>query len=178
MSITPTLNVIQTNNGGYNQLVANAALLNEMKVKVGFPEGAKVGKASGKGSGHKPYSDLSEVTRIAVWNEFGVPDKVKGGWKIPPRPFFRNALDKARKPLPDFQDKIIAAVTRGKMTALQALDALGIWMSDRIKRSIRETLEPPNAESTKAAKGSSHPLIDTGQLINSVTFVKMKGEEK
>jgi hypothetical protein len=30
---------------------------------------------------------------------------------------------------------------------------------------------PGNAASTKRAKGSSNPLIDTGQLLGSITFV-------
>lgn len=171
------MKITMTNGGGYADLLKNLSYLNEAKVKVGFPEGAAVGKSTRSGSGQKPYSDISEVARVAIWNEFGVPNKSGRGWKIPPRPFFRNALDTSKKTLPVFQDRILDAVRRGKMTGVQALDALGIFMSDKIKASIRATTTPPNAPRTIAEKGSSHPLIDTGQLINSVTYAKIKGGE-
>jgi hypothetical protein len=65
--------------------------------------------------------------------------------------------------------------------ALQALAAdgnhalhlgrLGAYFVGDIKQRIARGILPPNSPATIARKGSSKPLIDTGQLRNSITSV-------
>jgi hypothetical protein len=43
-----------------------------------------------------------------------------------------------------------------------------------VRKAIRDLDSPPNAESTIKAKGSSNPLIDTGQMINSIRWEYVK----
>lgn len=52
----------------------------------------------------------------------------------------------------------------------QALEIVGLEASDATKQYMRELHTPPNAKSTIAKKGSSNPLIDTGEMLNSVNF--------
>ena len=47
---------------------------------------------------------------------------------------------------------------------------IGLQMSSIIKERIRDIRTPVNAPSTIAKKGSSNPLIDSGELINSIDF--------
>lgn len=179
-------------------------------VKVGFPAGGQVGEPSKKGSGSKPYSDMSEVARIAVWNEFGAKIEHKGGTSyrsmsiqgriitrfiknsmaniydkktgahtiiIPARPFFRAAIDTNRDKVRDFQDRLSMDVMVGALKPKQALESLGLFMEDKIKKSLTTGAWAPNAKSTRDRKGSSRPLIDTGQMRNSVTFTTHKKGE-
>ena len=155
----------------YNQLRADMKELDGSFVKVGFPAGGQVGEPSKKGSGSKPYSDISEVARIAIWNEFGVPGK------IPARPFFRAAIDTNRDKVRDFQDRLSMDVMVGAKTPKQALESLGLFMEDKIKKSLTTGAWAPNAPRTIKAKGSSRPLIDSGQMRNSVTFTTHKKGE-
>ena len=179
------LTVTKTDNRTeYDRLLADLKELNGGRVKVGFPDGAPVGDAEGQG---KPYDSMSEVARIAAWNEFGVPAKnaPEGAkkafmefWHIPPRPFFRNAIDGCKEELQEFMDKTAIAVEIGEITPRIAFERVGIFMENKIKKSITETTTPPNAPSTIKAKGSSHPLIDTAQMRNSVTFAVIKAGDR
>ena len=60
------------------------------------------------------------------------------------------------------------------MTTLLA-NRLGIVQSDAIKKSIRDFNDPDNTAATKAMKrkkkgGKTKVLIDTGLMLNSVTY--------
>lgn len=57
-----------------------------------------------------------------------------------------------------------------KLEVERALEILGDYGANMVKRRIKMGLPPPNAPSTVAAKGSSAPLIDTGYLVNGVTW--------
>lgn len=107
----------------------------------------------------------ASLVEIAVWNEFGTRDG-----RIPARPFLFYTLHTR-------QDRYIGAladgvrrVIHGKTTVGNVLDRLGIVTSGDVKLRIRELRDPPNAESTIVRKGSSNPLIDTGNLRQSITY--------
>jgi len=61
-------------------------------------------------------------------------------------------------------------VLDGKITGHAALDAIGGYAATHIQQFMVDLKHPPNAPITIARKGSSNPLIDTGQLMNSVTW--------
>jgi hypothetical protein len=147
--------------------------LNGGFVLVGFPNSAEPGQPKQVGSGGKPYENMSEVNRVATWNEFGVPGPCKNGkqWKNPPRPFFRSAIDGNREALKNFKEKVYGLFLLRRLSPAMALDEVGLWMQAKIRQSILKGGWTPNAPSTKKRKGSSKPLVDTGQMVNSVTFV-------
>lgn len=158
----------------YQQLRRDMRAMKQGFTKVGFPARQQVGKGTKGGSGHKPAKEMSEIAFIAAKNEFGVPAKSGGEkqWKIPPRPFFRNALDKNRGTLGRFIERQYHRVLAGVASPREGLGLIGEWLAAKVKKSIRETVIPPNAAMTIAAKKSSHPLIDTGQMLNSVMHVE------
>lgn len=49
-----------------------------------------------------------------------------------------------------------------------ALDRFGLWAVGEIQQRIADGIPPPNAQSTVDRKGSSTPLIETGQLRASI----------
>jgi hypothetical protein len=57
------------------------------------------------------------------------------------------------------------------MSAKVALDRLGIQAQNIIKQSFRKNDWKPLNPKTIKRKGSSTPLIDTGQLIGSISYI-------
>lgn len=130
-------------------------LLDKSRVKVGFP------------AGKNPYKDGQDVAMIALYNEFGT---ARG---IPSRPFFSLAFDKNRKELDKLKSKLYWEIVNFRKGVSQALDILGVFMVGKIRKEIVELREPPNAPATiKRKKGVDNPLIDTGHLKGSTTYIK------
>lgn len=103
------------------------------------------------------------VAQYATWNEFGTRT-------IPSRPFMRSYFDSSVARIERFATNGVAQVLLGKATFLQFLNAAGVFMVDGVKKSISTGSWVPNATMTVALKGSSKPLVDSGVMINSVTF--------
>lgn len=138
---------------GGEKLEAAIAELDSKQVKVGYFPTSR-------------YPDGKPVAGVAVVQEFGSVAR-----RIPPRPFFRPAVDGSRQMQ---RDAIAAAVRRavsGRQTVEQGLDQLGAAVVGEIQTAISELTEPPLAESTIARKGNSKPLVDTGMMLQSVTYV-------
>lgn len=104
------------------------------------------------------YPDGMSVPMVASLNEFGT-------YNIPPRPFFRNAINKNS----DKWGKIFLQGMQ-KQSARNAFGLLGERIRKDIVQSINDTNEPPNSPVTIARKGSSKPLVDTGLMRASVNY--------
>jgi len=112
------------------------------------------------------YPDGQPVAQVALKNEFGFnpPDEPR----IPARPFFRQALEAVTPELSRLMERRVDTET---MVADQRLaDEVGQTVADAVKQRIVSLREPPNAPRTIKQKGSSNPLIDTGQMRLSVTW--------
>lgn len=118
------------------------------KVKVGFPAG-KV--------------DTDVVDR-AIWNHYGTD---RG---IPARPFLLNAIRENRAKYLSAMRVSAPKILRGETTMEVVLNKLGILAQGDIQMSITTLRDPPNAPATIRAKGSSNPLIDTGEMRQKVTW--------
>lgn len=133
----------------------------EYMVKVGLPDDPHL-DADGKPTG----LTLGETARI---NEFGTEDGV-----IPERPAWRLGLAHGQKEFNRLNELNLHLVAMGRKPLERALGELGAMGAARVKTEIRDGDFAPNAPSTVAKKGSSHPLIDTGQEKQSVTWEIMK----
>lgn len=97
------------------------------------------------------------VASVAAKNEYG-------GGHTPPRPFMRDAVRKNWRKWRNFVQDRLPVILDGKKTLLE----LGDIMSDDIRQSIIDFSNPPNAPSTIAIKGFNDPLVDSGQMAESV----------
>ncbi len=118
------------------------------QVHVGFP----AGKAD------------SDVVARAIWNHYGTS---RG---IPARPFLFNAIRKNRKNISRYLESVAPQILQGVLTPDVALSRLGILTQGYIQDEITTMRKPPNDPSTIKAKGSSNPLIDTGEMRGAVTY--------
>lgn len=121
--------------------------------KVGFPWSAKLHDTA-----HLP------VASVAAVNEFGSPAN-----GIPARPFMGQAWQNNITELRALRTGLLARIGRGVLTEAIALGILGEWFAGRVKNSILTGKFQANAQSTIDAKGSSKPLVDTAQMLGSVT---------
>ena len=143
---------------GLEEIERELAKLNGSYVLVGFQEGS-VTKSQTK-DGRKKKAGLS-MPEIAAANEFGTNT-------IPARPFMRTSYDENKQRIDKAIQGEYVKITQGKSTVKRSLTALGVFMVDQIKMKIRAIQTPPNSPRTIAKKKSSKPLIDFGQMIQSV----------
>jgi len=129
---------------------------------------AKVGVFSARGGGldkdGKPGSGT--VLEVAIIHEYGAPDA-----GIPQRSFIGGGISHGSSEIGKIQEKVAKAAFSGKITFDVGLEAIGLKAQTEIKNYITQgnNLEPLSPK-TIEAKGSSRPLVDTGQLVNSITY--------
>lgn len=110
------------------------------------------------------------LARIAGVHEFGAAIQTRFGViLIPERSFIRSTIAE-NKNYSSLIAKLVESVLDGRRTEKQALETFGARASADMKKRIAAGIEPPNAPSTIARKGSSKPLIDTGRLRQSITW--------
>lgn len=129
------------------------------------PRNVKVGVIKGK-------ADQDNINK-AIWNEFGTKGGASGGgWggPIPERPFLRNAIKNNEHSYKIAIGKGAAAILRGETSTEAVLDKLGQKAMQDVRKEISSLKDPPNSPVTIARKGSSKPLIDTGEMRNAVSY--------
>jgi hypothetical protein len=105
-------------------------------------------------------------TALAVIHEFGLPQR-----HIPSRPFLRSTFDAKRKEWGALLQRMAPLVLAGKLSEVQALELLGQRASADVKLRITTGGNfASNAPSTIEKKGSSRPLMDTGRLVQSISY--------
>ena len=101
--------------------------------------------------------------QLGLIHEFGTDT-------IPPRPFLGPAIENNRANLATLNRDLLLKMLHGEMTKRVALGKLGAHGQWLVQQQIRDTYAPPLKEATIKAKGSSHPLIDFGQMIENVQW--------
>lgn len=136
----------------------------ESHVKVGIVA-QKGGKEIVEGG------DLSMIALMAIHEygseEAGIPER------RPIRKTFESRYTEMTQVCAGLMKQFLAG-----QTLERCLGILGAWGASAIKNTIREGLQPPNAPSTIKAKGSETPLVDTGRLINAITWFVWLGRNR
>lgn len=103
---------------------------------------------------------------IAFLNNYGSKSQ-----NIPARPFGTTTV-------PRYKDKINKTVklwlgdaVEGRMEVIEAFDRIGFTAAGYMKKNLTQGEWQGNAEYTIQKKGSDQPLIDTGQLRQSITWI-------
>lgn len=94
--------------------------------------------------------------------------------RIPERSFLRSGYDKHRDAVMKKASLLLADVASGKMTARGCQQAVGMELSSKIKDYARDLSSPENHPFTVDNKGSSNPLVDTGDMIGGISWRKAK----
>jgi hypothetical protein len=177
---------------GMKKALEEMKKLSRMYIASGFPEGSGTTKIK-TGKKNKEVT----IAQIASWNENGTYNK-DGSQHIPARPFMSQAVDNNEARIIKTGEKIVKKIINGKIDANTAIRQCAENMNALIKETIRNGDFAPNSEVTihglgvsggarkkgekwlrskkskkEIIKGkkSSHPLIHTGLMRNSVQSV-------
>lgn len=110
-------------------------------------------------------------------HEFGVPNNPFGSGKkagrgntvsITQRSIIRSATKENEKKGNEFILKEYDKMIKGLITFPKIFAKFGIFMENKFKLKFTDGTLEPNAPSTIKKKGSSRPLIDTGQLRQAI----------
>lgn len=130
--------------------------LSKVQTSLRGPKKVKVGLPAGEAD--------SDVIMRGIYNHFGTS---RG---IPERPFLSAAMRDNRNKYRDGMKTSAKKLLLGQTSLHTVLSKLGIMAQGDVQESITSWSTPPNAPSTIAQKGSSSPLIDTGELRASITY--------
>jgi hypothetical protein len=100
------------------------------------------------------------VAEIMTFHEFG-----QG---VPRRSWLRDWFDEHQPQIRKMYIAIGSRVAGQHVSIAQGLEQFGTWLVGDLQKRWAQGIPPPNADSTAARKGSSTPLIDTGQSRSSV----------
>jgi hypothetical protein len=136
-------------------------------VKINKHAHTKVGFQRKDGKKEKKNDVL--VVDVAIANEFGTS-------KIDARSFMRTYFEENKERLAKIGGNMYTDVLLGKLDVKKGLSMLGEYAKAGVQKKIDDIDFPPNAPSTIKKKGSSKPLIDTGQMRQSITHEEVLGE--
>jgi phage gpG-like protein len=104
--------------------------------------------------------------QLAAIHEFGAPSK-----GIPETRFLRGTMDANQAKYVKMEERLALQVIDGKLEPKAALELLGQQAVADVKaRVVAQTGMPALKPETIKRKGSSKRLIDTGQLLGSITY--------
>lgn len=170
---------------GFGNLKKLMTKLESQHVKVGVfgPAGLEMKTstvgvtvdAKGKRKRIAQRSARVNVVSVATFNEFG------GGAsknRPPERSFLRAGVDANKGNLLALNDALFTRMLDGRLTLEKALGLMGLALQKHVQRMITKGGEPyrKNALSTRLRKRSSRPLIDTGQLRQSIQWEVGEGK--
>lgn len=162
-----TAKVTDTDRGAA-ELAKRLRAMGSVRVRVGVLNDApkKTGTRTGKRG--RQIQQAATLAEVAVSHEFGTD-------KIPQRSFIRATVDLKAAEIATNQEKLAAQVMEGKVTPEAALERLGASVQGMVQARVAEGINPPLKPATIARKGSSKPLIDSGQLRSSITYQITEG---
>lgn len=153
---------VTVRDNGASKMLAELRALGGKTVRVGILDEAPKRESPGKGK----KASRATLLEVAAVHEFGAPAA-----GIPNRSFIRATVDLKAAEIQATRDKLAAQVAEGKITAQVALERLGAFVQGLVQARIAEGIGPALKPETVARKKSSKPLVDTGQLRSSVTWL-------
>ena len=125
-------------------------------------QGQQAAESKKYGEGESEDGDLT-VGMVAAFHEFGLG--------VPERSWLRGWVDENRAMIQEDMKRAMRQVLLGRTTVDQVAHVLGVKWVASIQARIVAHIAPALDEATVEAKGSSTPLVDTGQLKSAITFI-------
>lgn len=144
-------NVVRINQGALRRIIDRVAGL-KSHVEVGVPNGAM----------HSGGISMSLLANIHTYGSI-----TQG---IPARPFLVPALQDNQAKYIKYLKSQTVPLLFGRTTQAKVLGLLGEMAAADVKKYFTSGKFAPLSASTIKQKGSSRPLIDTGQLRQSITY--------
>jgi len=140
----------------------------EIGVVSGFPKGrlnTPHYKPENPNEGPGP-----SIIDVAIWNNYGIG--------VPRRDFMTPASKRWMKFFSESLSKVSRDIQENKIDPQKFLGAMGQKGSDIISQEIIALSTPPNSPVTIAKKGSSNPLVDSGDMSRATTWqIRKRGNK-
>jgi hypothetical protein len=149
---------ISTKDHGFKALRARIAKAQKLQVTTGVHGDAGAAPKT-DGDGEVPEG-APTLVEVATWLEFGTDT-------IPSRSWLRAFVDEHEQEIKHILKKHGEALVKGADPE-QLLRRLGVYLAGGMRKRIAEGIPPENADSTIRQKGSSKPLIDSGQFRTAI----------
>ncbi len=123
-------------------------------------------------------SDIDAGTKYSKAYEMYIQGHGSPLWQSQPRPIIEPAIEKRSDEIAkELKVALQAALNDDRQGALRQLHAVGQYAAGEVQKYFTDPDNgwPENSPATIAAKGSDRPLIDTGNLRDSITYV-VEGE--
>ncbi|KVZ03377.1 hypothetical protein [Burkholderia stagnalis] len=140
---------------GLDRLIEMLERTTKRAVVVGYP--------AATGAEQHPGSDITNA-QLAARLSFGDPEN-----GLEARPFIPQGIENGQKQIQDVLAHGLRRAARGDGSVDSAYEAAGLAAVAAVQREVRKGNFAPNKPETIARKGSSRPLIDEGNLIQSTT---------
>lgn len=154
------------------------------KLLIGWPDGNKTAiyatenRDYRKRTGNRTPSIKKPVSLALIGRtlnygrEPGVTLEGHAYGPIPARPFMALATENLKKKMPRILKKWLPLLLSGRVTYAQFMAYMGQRGVDELKAAMREGQWAPLSARTLSNRrhGGDVPLIDTGKLINSISF--------
>lgn len=137
------------------------ALMKRLVAAAHKPAVVTVGIHEEEGSGPEGDSGAT-VAEVAAYAELGLGQQQ--------RSFVRSYVDRNEAELQDGMRKVGQALVTGEVASLdQALGSFGQKAAAGMRAQITDGDEPTDKPETVERKGSSTPLVETGNLVSKIT---------
>ena len=154
---------------GWRRIVEEMRQLSRSYTKVGLPENGNVAAPTNLGDalerGRAPVVEMSELVIIGAVHEYG-------SRRVPMRSFLRSATDENRVRIEQLKGTMVDKIYTDSASVRQALSVVGEFLTTKVKAKIVAIKTPPLSLATIRRKGSTNPLVDTGQLTQSIQHVE------
>lgn len=158
----------KTTKNKFPEMVKTAKALNGRKVQVGCIQGDHAWLASVHEYGcNIPVTDKMRAFLHSKGIHLKKSTKVI---KIPERSFLRSGHDEHIDEVLKKADKLLSLVVGGQKDEQQLFEAVGEMLATKIKTYARDLSSPPNSDFTVEEKGGSNPLVNTGNMIEGISF--------
>ena len=150
------------------KIKANAKKLSDTSVEVG----AFDGEHSWLAGIHEYGCNIKVTDKMRAYlNAHGLHlKKSTTTIHIPERSFLRAGHDANIDSVVKTAAALLPDVLTGAIDERTLLREIGLTLSGKIKEHARDIKKPANHSFTVERKGSSNPLVDTGEMIGSITW--------
>lgn len=117
--------------------------------------------------------DNDNIIDKAYKNEFGDPPRLSRPFEIPQRSFLRHVFDANEENFYNYMKNLATLMFNCEITLKDFLSETGEEVRDEIVKFIESSyykIHKPNAAITILKKGHDQPLIDTGEMVDSIDY--------
>lgn len=120
--------------------------------------------------------DLEHNTPYSIAHELYVHEHGSPLWQSPPRPVLEPAIDNSKEIIANQMQKVIETALNGDEIS-QEINKVGLLGQNVAREWFTNPNNKwePNTAGTIKRKGSDKPLIDTGELRKSITYIVKEG---